>query len=86
MMKDNKICPGEFWLSAIASGTGIYGSLVAVSQFILFLVFFVLGGVIIPYTTPAMVSDVKACGGFLILATGFRIIKVKNNAGLKKFP
>jgi hypothetical protein len=29
-------------------------------------------------TTPAMINDFKACGGILILATGFRMIKVKN--------
>ncbi len=28
-------------------------------------------------TTPAMIGDFKACGGILLLATGFRMIKVK---------
>ena len=84
-----------------ASGTGIYGSLVAgmsgdhsilfaksvlalftalviaIPQFIIFFILFALGGVIIPHTTPAMINDFKACGGFLMLATGFRMIKVK---------
>ena len=95
-----------------ASGTGIYGSLVAgmsgdhsilfaksildlftalifactlgavvcaiaVPQFIIFFILFALGGVIIPHTTPSMINDFKACGGFLMLATGFRMIKVK---------
>ena len=36
-----------------------------------------LGDKIIPLTTPTMVADFKACGGFLMLATGFRMIKVK---------
>ncbi|MBQ6590536.1 MAG: DUF554 domain-containing protein [Lachnospiraceae bacterium] len=51
--------------------------LVAVPQFILFLILFALGSFIIPHTTPAMVADFKACGGFLLLATGFRMIKVR---------
>ena len=29
-------------------------------------------------TTPGMINDFKACGGFLIIATGFRIMKLKN--------
>ena len=38
---------------------------------------YALAGVIYPLTTPAMISDFKACGGILLLATGFRMIKVK---------
>lgn len=34
--------------------------------------------VIFPLTTPAMINDFKACGGFLIFATGFRMVKIKN--------
>jgi uncharacterized membrane protein YqgA involved in biofilm formation len=29
-------------------------------------------------TTPDMINDFKACGGFIMLVTGFRIIQVKN--------
>jgi uncharacterized membrane protein YqgA involved in biofilm formation len=28
-------------------------------------------------TTPAMINDFKACGGFLLIATGFRMLKLK---------
>lgn len=52
-------------------------SVVAIPQCIFFLILFALGGVIIPHTTPVMINDFKACGGFLMLATGFRMIKVK---------
>lgn len=38
---------------------------------------YVLAGVIYPLTTPTMINDFKACGGVLLLATGFRMIKVK---------
>ena len=33
---------------------------------------------IFPLTTPGMINDFKACGGFLMLATGFRMVKLKN--------
>ena len=51
--------------------------LVAVPQLIIFIILFALGGMVIPHTTPSMIADFKACGGFLMLATGFRMIKVK---------
>lgn len=97
---------------ACASGTGIYGSIVAgmsgehsilitksildfftfiifattlgpvtitiaIPQFIIFILLFLCGGLIYPLTTPAMINDFKAVGGILLLATGFRMIKVK---------
>ena len=36
-----------------------------------------MGGFIFPFTTPAMINDFKAVGGVLLLATGFRMIRVK---------
>ena len=56
---------------------GAVVSVVAVPQLVFFLILFALGGVIIPHTTPGMIADFKACGGILMLATGFRMIKVK---------
>ena len=59
-----------------ASGTGIYGSIVSGmtgDHSILYL----LAGLIFPLTTPVMINDFKACGGVLLLATGFRMIRVK---------
>ena len=56
---------------------GAVVSIVAVPQFIFYAILFALGGLIIPHTTPTMIADFKACGGFLMLATGFRMIKVK---------
>lgn len=52
-------------------------SVVAIPQLIIFLVLFLCAGYIYPMTTETMVNDFKACGGFLMLATGFRMIKVK---------
>lgn len=56
---------------------GIVVSMVAVPQFIIFLVLFLCAGLIFPLTTDAMINDFKACGGFLMLATGFRQTKLK---------
>lgn len=56
---------------------GIVVSLIAVPQFLIFMALYLLAGVIYPLCTPAMINDFKACGGILLLATGFRMIKVK---------
>jgi len=52
-------------------------SLVGIPQFVIMIVLYILAGVIFPLTTPAMINDFKACGGFLMLATGFRIMQLK---------
>ncbi len=56
---------------------GAVVSLIAVPQFIIFLALFFLAIWIYPLTTPTMINDFRACGGFIMLATGFRMIKVK---------
>lgn len=56
---------------------GTVVSAIAIPQFIIFSLMFLLAGTIYPLTTPAMINDFKACGGLIMLATGFRIIKVK---------
>lgn len=60
-----------------ACSLGMVVSLIAVPQLVIFLLMFFCAGWIFPLTTPAMINDFKACGGFIMLATGFRIIKVK---------
>ena len=52
-------------------------SFIAVPQLLIFLIMFFLAGAIYPFCTPTMINDFKACGGVLLLATGFRMIKVK---------
>ena len=59
-----------------ACSLGAVVCVVAVPQCILFLLLFLLAGVIFPLTNDAMIADFKACGGFIMLATGFRMIKV----------
>ena len=51
--------------------------IVAVPQFVIFFLLFLLAGIIYPATNEIMIADFKACGGFIMLATGFRMIKVK---------
>ncbi len=57
---------------------GIIVSFIAVPQFFIFMVLYVLAQTIYPYCTPTMIGDFKACGGVLLLATGFRMLQVKN--------
>ncbi len=56
---------------------GAVTCVIVVPQLVIFLALFFLAGVIYPYCTEAMIGDFKACGGVLLLATGFRMIKVK---------
>ena len=52
-------------------------SMIAVPQAVIMLALFFLAGVIVPLTTPEMIDDFKACGGFIMVATGFRILQLK---------
>lgn len=68
----------DFFTAAIfACNLGFVVSLIAIPQFCIFTVLFLLARIIVPLTTPDMIADFKACGGFLIVATGFRMIRVK---------
>lgn len=60
-----------------ACSLGAVVSLVAVPQCVIFLILFFASTIILPLTNDAMIADFKACGGFIMLATGFRMIKVK---------
>lgn len=68
----------DFFTAAIfACNLGLVVSVVAIPQFIIFFLLFLGAKFIFPLTTPDMISDFKACGGFLMLATGFRMVKLK---------
>ncbi|MGX7111286.1 DUF554 domain-containing protein [Gemella cuniculi] len=68
----------DFFTAMIfACNLGYIVSLIAIPQTIIFVCLYFSAGIIIPLTTPDMISDFKACGGFLMLATGFRMIKLK---------
>lgn len=69
----------DFFLAAIfASNLGYVVSTIAIPQFIIFFGLFVGSQIILPLTTPDMIADFKACGGFLMVATGLRICKIKD--------
>lgn len=68
----------DFFTAAIfACNLGFVVSIVAIPQFIIFLCLFIGAKFIYPMTTPDMILDFKACGGFLMLATGLRMTKIK---------
>ncbi|MBA4700082.1 MAG: DUF554 domain-containing protein [Ruminococcus sp.] len=71
----------DFFTAAIfAASLGFIVCTVCVPQFIVLLLLFFSAAFIMPMTTPEMLNDFTACGGILMLATGFRI------AGIKSFP
>jgi len=63
-----------------ACSLGMVVPFIAVPQCMIFLLIFLLAKFIYPLTTPDMIADFKACGGFLLVATGLRI------AGIRAFP
>ena len=68
----------DFFTAMIfACSLGIITSVVAIPQFVIFACLFLLAKLIYPLTTPVMINDFKACGGFVLLATGLRIAKIK---------
>lgn len=68
----------DFFTAAIfACNLGYIVSLISVPQFVIFTTLFLSASFIVPLTTPDMISDFKACGGFLMVAAGFRILKLK---------
>ena len=67
-----------FTAMVFACNLGAVTSLVAVPQLAVFLTLFFAAKAIYPLTTPAMIDDFKACGGFLLIATGCRIAKIQD--------
>lgn len=50
---------------------------IGIPQSVVMLSLFAMAKVIIPLTTPDMIADFKACGGFLLVANGLRIMQLK---------
>lgn len=67
-----------FTAMVFACNLGAVVSIVAVPQFVIFTALFLAAKAIYPLTTPAMIADFKACGGFLLVATGCRIAKMQD--------
>lgn len=60
-----------------ACSLGLVVSFIAIPQVILFLALFFCAKLIFPLTTPSMINDFKAVGGFITFASGFRVVKLK---------
>ncbi|APU70590.1 DUF554 domain-containing protein [Companilactobacillus crustorum] len=68
----------DFFAAVIfGANLGAVISLIAVPQFIILMIIFFLAHIIVPLTTPDIILDFKAAGGVLMLASGFRITKIK---------
>ena len=68
----------DFFTAAIfACQLGYVVSVIASPQFLIFSALFYLAGYVVPLTSPEMIADFKACGGFIMLATGFRMLQLK---------
>lgn len=68
------------WFTAMifSCSLGSMVSLICIPQFVILVLMFLMARVIYPLTTPNMILDFKGCGGFLLVATGFRMMKVRN--------
>lgn len=69
-----------FTAGIFATALGYMVAAIFIPQFIVLLILFLTASLIMPLTTPVMLADFTACGGVLMLATGFRI------CGIKSFP
>ena len=66
-----------FTAAIFACQLGLATSMVAIPQFLVFALLILCSRLVFPLTTENMIADFKACGGFLMIATGFRILKLK---------
>ncbi|EPG5005246.1 DUF554 domain-containing protein [Klebsiella oxytoca] len=71
----------DFFTAAIfASALGYIIAVIFVPQLIVFAILFFAASVIMALITPTMIADFTACGGIIMLATGFRL------CGIRAFP
>lgn len=69
----------DFFTAMIfACNLGFVVSVITIPQFIIFTFLFIIAEFIFPFTTPTMINDFKACGGFLMIAAGLRIANIKD--------
>lgn len=73
-----KTCLDLFSSLFFATVLGFPVILIALPQFALQATLYLCAGRIAPMTAPAMIADFSACGGLIMLATGFRIARIKN--------
>ncbi|EOF4704829.1 MAG: DUF554 domain-containing protein [Klebsiella huaxiensis] len=71
----------DFFTAAIfASALGYIIAVIFVPQLIVFVILFFAASFIMTMINPSMVADFTACGGIIMLATGFRL------CGIRAFP
>ena len=69
----------DFFTAAIfAANLGKIVSMVSIPQFVVLFGLFMLSKLIYPFVTETMIADFKACGGYLLIATGLRMLKIKD--------
>lgn len=69
-----------FTAAIFATALGYAVAMICVPQFIIQMSLALGATFLMPLTTPTMIADFSACGGLIMLATGFRI------CGIKVFP
>jgi len=71
----------DLFTSAIfAASLGYAVAALAIPQLAIQAALYGASTLLMPLTTPAMVADFSACGGVIMLATGFRICEIKSMA------
>lgn len=69
----------DFFTAALFAGKlGMIVSLVSVPQFVIYALLFAFSGVLYPLLDETMIADFKGVGGLLMMATGFKLMKVVN--------
>lgn len=69
----------DFFTAAIfAANMGKIVAYISVPQAVVLLSLFALSKLIYPFVNETMIADFKACGGFLLIATGLRMLKIKD--------
>ena len=66
-----------FAAMSFACQLGKAAAFIGIPQFVVLFSLFCLAKVIVPLTTDVMIADFKACGGFILVATGLRMLKVR---------
>ena len=68
-----------FTAAILACNLGKSVSVLGVPQFVIHFVIFLIARWIYPLCTPSMVADFKAVGGYIMLATGLRMLKIRED-------
>ena len=77
----------DFFTAAIfATALGYSVAALAIPQFLIQATLFFLATRIMPLTTPTMVADFSACGGLIMVATGFRMAGIRHYSVANMLP